>query len=128
MTGWQAFKAWAQRLKRDVKALALALFDPRTPWYAKALAFVIVVYALSPIDLIPDFIPVLGLLDDMIVVPLLMIGAVRLIPADVMADCRARATQPTSTLPASLRWMGLALIVGLWLVAVYAVARWLAWL
>lgn len=127
MTGWQHFKAWAQRLKRDVKALALALLDERTPWYAKALAFVIVAYAVSPIDLIPDFIPVLGLLDDMIVVPLLMVLAVRLIPANVMADCRDRAMQPTTALPAPLRWTGLILIVGLWLVAVFFVARWFGW-
>jgi uncharacterized membrane protein YkvA (DUF1232 family) len=99
-----------------------------TPWYAKALAFVIVAYALSPIDLIPDFVPVLGLVDDMIVVPLLMIGALRLIPADVMADCRARAAQPTSPLPGSLRSTGLALVVGLWLIAVFFLARWLDWL
>ena len=128
MTWWENFKAWARRIKLDVKALALALIDERTPWYAKMLAFVIVAYALSPIDLIPDFIPVLGLLDDMIVVPLLMIGAVRLIPPDVMTDCRARAAQPTSPLPASLRWTGLTLIVGLWLLALYVTARWLGWL
>jgi hypothetical protein len=60
-------------------------------------------------------------------VPLLMIGAVRLIPANVMADCRARAAQSSSPLPASLRWTGLALIIGLWLIAVYVVARWLGW-
>jgi uncharacterized membrane protein YkvA (DUF1232 family) len=128
MTTWQRLKSWALRLKRDVKALGFALFDARTPWYAKALAFVIVAYALSPIDLIPDFVPVLGLVDDMIVVPLLMIGALRLIPADVMADCRARAAQPTSPLPGSLRSTGLALVVGSWLIAVFFLARWLDWL
>ena len=127
MTWWQQFKSWAARLKRDVKALALAWFDARTPWHAKALAFVIVAYAVSPIDLIPDFIPVLGLVDDMIVLPLLMIVALRLIPPDVMADCRARAGAPTNPLPAALRWTGFVLIVGLWLALAVAIARWLAW-
>lgn len=84
MVWWQAFKDWARRLKRDVKLLGLALLDPRTPWYAKALAGVIVAYALSPIDLIPDAIPVLGLIDELILLPVLIAGVMRLIPAAVM--------------------------------------------
>jgi len=80
-------------MKRDAVALYLATRDPRTPWYAKLLAGVVVAYALSPIDLIPDFIPVLGYLDDFLLVPLGLWLAVRLIPADVMQDCRSRGAE-----------------------------------
>ena len=124
MTLWLRFKAWAARLKRDVAVLALALFDPRTPWYAKALAGLIVAYAVSPIDLIPDFIPVLGLLDEMILLPLLIVAVLRLIPAPVMADCRARIELPGHHLPSWLRWGGLSVIVVLWLMMAIIIARW----
>jgi uncharacterized membrane protein YkvA (DUF1232 family) len=89
MTG--KLKDWARSLKRDVHAIYLAARDPRTPWYAKALAICIAGYALSPIDLIPDFIPVLGYLDDVIILPLGILAVVKLIPADVMAESRAAA-------------------------------------
>src|SRR2546428_14158889 len=85
----------ARELKRNTLALYLACRDPRTPWYAKALAGAVVAYALSPIDLIPDFIPVLGYLDDLIVVPAGLALSVRMIPAPVMAQCRARAAEVT---------------------------------
>jgi uncharacterized membrane protein YkvA (DUF1232 family) len=124
MTWWGRFKAWAARLKRDVKVLGLALADPRTPWYARALALFIVAYALSPIDLIPDAIPVLGLVDEMILLPLLIAAAMRLIPAPVMADCRARADAPLP-LPSWLRWAGLAIIIALWAATAFVVADWL---
>ena len=81
-------KAWARTIKRDVHALYLASRDPRVPWYAKALAVLVAGYALSPIDLIPDFIPVLGYLDDVIIVPLGVLLVVRLIPAEIMAEHR----------------------------------------
>ena len=100
MTLLAALKDWARGLKRDVAALWLALRDPRVPWVAKAVAAVVVAYALSPIDLIPDFIPVLGYLDDLLLVPLGILLAVRLIPADLMAEFRAaaarQAVRPTS--------------------------------
>ena len=86
----EGLKAKARALKREVQALILAARDPRTPWYAKWLVAGVVAYALSPIDLIPDFIPVLGLLDDLIIVPLGIVIAIRLIPAQVLAECRAR--------------------------------------
>lgn len=82
--------AWAREMTRDVKALALAARDPRVPWYAKAIAIAVVAYALSPIDLIPDFIPVLGYLDDVVIVPAGIVLAVRCIPADVMNEFRQR--------------------------------------
>ena len=81
----------ARRLKREVYALYLAVRDPGTPWYAKLLGVAVVGYALSPIDLIPDFIPVLGLLDDLILVPAGIALVLRMVPAEVMARCRERA-------------------------------------
>jgi uncharacterized membrane protein YkvA (DUF1232 family) len=86
-----ALKDWARTIKRDVHAVYLAARDPRTPWYAKALAVSIAGYALSPIDLIPDFVPVLGYLDDVVIVPLGILAVVKLVPPDVMAESRAAA-------------------------------------
>lgn len=80
----------AKRLKHDTYALYLAYHDPRVPWYAKAVCACTVGYALSPIDLIPDFIPVIGYLDDLIIVPAGLALAISLIPEDVMRDCRAQ--------------------------------------
>ncbi len=88
MTTWTKY---ARDLKRDVVAIALAIRDPRVPWYARAVGVCIVAYALSPIDLIPDFIPVLGYLDDLVLVPLGLVLMLRLIPADVLAEHRAAA-------------------------------------
>src|SRR3569832_1439609 len=94
-----ALKAWAKALKRDVVALWLAARDPRVPWYAKVAAGAVAAYALSPIDLIPDFIPILGYLDDLLIVPAGIWLAVRLIPPALMAEFRQRAAsrdRPTS--------------------------------
>ena len=84
-------KTWARSIRRDVHALYLASRDPRVPWYAKAFALVVAGYALSPIDLIPDFIPVLGYLDDLILLPAGIWLVIRLIPPHVMAEHRALA-------------------------------------
>ena len=89
-------KQWARTIKRDVHALWLAARDPRTPWYAKMLALAVAAYALSPIDLIPDFIPVIGYLDDVVVVPLGVLLVVRLIPPDLMDEYRASAAAAAS--------------------------------
>ena len=108
-----ALRAWASRLKRDVVALWLAARDPRTPWHAKALAGFVAAYALSPIDLIPDFIPVLGWLDDLLIVPAGIWLAVRAVPPGLMAEFRARAAsreRPRSRVAAIV-------IVALWLAA-----------
>ena len=86
-------KIWAKSLKRDIVALWLAARDARVPWYAKAVAGAVAAYALSPIDLIPDFIPVLGYLDDLLIVPLGILLATRLIPAEVMSELRAEAAR-----------------------------------
>ena len=86
-------KNWAKSLKRDIVTLWLAARDPRVPWHAKAVAGAVAAYALSPIDLIPDFIPVLGYLDDLLIVPLGILLATRLIPAEVMSELRAEAAR-----------------------------------
>jgi uncharacterized membrane protein YkvA (DUF1232 family) len=87
----ERLRQWARLIKRDVHAIYLASRDPRVPWYAKAIAISVAAYALSPIDLIPDFVPILGYLDDVVLVPLGILLVVRLIPPDVMAEHRAVA-------------------------------------
>ena len=112
--GWRPLRAWRDRaraLRTDVVAIALAVRDPRVPWYAKAVAACVIAYALSPIDLIPDFIPVLGLFDDLVVVPLGIALVRRLLPADILAEHRAAAAAVPG-LPASRR--GAVVIVVLW--------------
>jgi uncharacterized membrane protein YkvA (DUF1232 family) len=109
----QNLRERARAIKRDTYALYLACRDPRTPWYAKALAAAVAAYAFSPIDLIPDFVPVLGYLDDLIIVPAGIVLAVKLIPRQVMADARDQADL-RSTRPES-RAVGLV-IVAVWLI------------
>jgi len=113
-------KARARALKQEVFAVYIAARDPRTPWYAKALIFLIVAYTLSPIDLIPDFIPVLGYLDDLIIVPSGIWLAVRLIPAEVMEE--ARATAATQSVDRSVRIIGAAIILLIWILAIIWIA------
>jgi uncharacterized membrane protein YkvA (DUF1232 family) len=115
-------KDWARALKRDVHALYLAARDPRTPWYAKAFALAIAAYALSPIDLIPDFIPVLGYLDEVILLPLAILLAVRLVPPEVMAEHRAAAIKAEGR-PGSR--VGAVFIVAVWMLAGGALLWWL---
>lgn len=109
---WSRLRNWARRAKRDVVALWLAARDPRTPLLAKIVAGAVAAYALSPIDLIPDFIPVLGYLDDIIIVPLGILLAVRLTPAPLMAEFREAATQVLER-PASRS--GMVFILVFWL-------------
>ena len=112
-------KSWARGLIREVTALYLAGRDRRTPWAAKAVALIVVAYALSPIDLIPDFIPVIGYLDELLLLPLGLALAVRLIPADLMAEFRARAAELERP-PFSKA--GAVLVVVIWVLAVLGVA------
>ncbi len=118
MTALASLRAWAGRLKRDVVALWIAGRDPRVAWHAKALAACVAAYALSPIDLIPDFIPVLGYLDDLIIVPVGIWLVVRLIPAPLMAELReaaaGRGSKPVSYIAAAviaLLWVGAPILV-----------------
>lgn len=121
-----SLRAWAKRIKRDGVTLWFAGKNPRTPWYAKALGVFVVAYALSPIDLIPDFIPVLGYVDDVLLLPGLIWLAIRLLPADVLAQCRRQAddwmalqgARPTSK-------VGAALVLLLWLLSCWG--AWYAW-
>ncbi len=118
----QRARQWARVIKRDVVALWIAARDPRVPWYAKAVAGAVAAYALSPIDLIPDFVPVLGYLDDLVIVPAGILLTVRLIPSDLMDEFRAEAARregrPTSRAAA----VG---VVMLWLAALALAAWWL---
>ena len=114
-------KQWARYIEGDVVALYIAGRDPRTPWHAKCVAFAVAVYALSPIDLIPDFIPILGYLDDLIIVPLGILLAVYLIPADLMAEFRHSAPE-RGRVPA--HWLGAAFIIGVWSVGLLTIGWW----
>ena len=114
-----SIKIWARNLKRDSYALYLASRDPRVPWYVKALAVAIAAYALSPIDLIPDFIPVFGYLDDLILLPLGIWLAISLIPQEVMAECRASAA---AALQRPVSRAGMIAIILLWTCGALALA------
>ena len=122
MTLLDGLKQWARRLRRDIVALWIAARDPRTPWYAKAVAALVAAYALSPIDLIPDFIPVLGYLDDLILLPLGIMLAVALVPAPLMAEFRAEASRRAAE-PRS-RAAGAAIVV-IWIAAALLLLWWL---
>jgi uncharacterized membrane protein YkvA (DUF1232 family) len=125
-----AWRAWARRIKRDVFALYLAYRDPRTPWYARVVAASVVAYAFSPLDLIPDPIPILGYLDDLLLVPLGILLAVRLIPPEVMAECRVEALARLQG-DKPVNWIAAAVIICIWLLlagwALLLVARWFGW-
>lgn len=122
--GWlQQAKTWARTIKRDVVALWIAARDPRVPWLTKLAAGCVAAYALSPIDLIPDFIPVLGYLDDIVLVPLGIMLAVRLIPAPLMAEFRTMAAAREGM---PLSRTGAAVIVGIWLASI-ALLIWAFW-
>ena len=119
-------KSWAKRIKRDAVTLWFAAKNPRTPWYAKALGMFVVAYALSPIDLIPDFIPVLGYVDDVLLLPVLIWLTIKLLPSEVLAECRTQAEEWMRTKGAkpSSR-AGALLVIVLWLAVGVAVWLWL---
>lgn len=116
-------KGWARSIKCDVCAVYLASRDPRVPWYAKALAVLVAGYALSPIDLIPDFIPILGYLDDLVLVPLGILLVVRLIPPAIMEEHR-RSAEAIEHRPVS-RTAGFA-VACIWATSI-ALCGWIAW-
>jgi uncharacterized membrane protein YkvA (DUF1232 family) len=117
------WKKWARTIKRDAHALYLAARDPRVPWYAKALALAVAAYAASPIDLIPDFVPVLGYLDDLIIVPLGIALVIRLIPPPIMAEHRALAN---AAMERPVSRSAAAVVVGIWIAAI-ALTAWLGY-
>ncbi|MEI7784151.1 MAG: DUF1232 domain-containing protein [Betaproteobacteria bacterium] len=125
-SGYQALLAWAKRLRREAIALWFAVRHPGTPWLTKLLCAFIVAYALSPIDLIPDFIPVLGLLDEALLLPGLIWLAIKAMPPDLMAQCRLQADDWLAGGGEKPRsWLGAAIIVFVWLAA--AVLMWRLW-
>jgi len=98
---WKSAKSLVRQFKQEIEVYGLVLKHPRTPWAARALLGAAVAYAVSPIDLIPDFIPVLGQLDDLVIVPALVMMALKLIPKDVVAECRAKAAACRATAEAA---------------------------
>ena len=122
----EKMKAWAKKVKRDGVTLWFATKHPGVPWYSRALGAFVVAYALSPIDLIPDFIPILGYLDDLILLPGLIYLTIRTLPTPVLAECREQADEwmrvqgkkPTSMI-------GLLLIVMIWIGLTWALWHWL---
>ncbi len=124
MTAWRIKEKWfgkARELSEDSYALYLAARDPRVPWYAKLLVAAVAAYAASPVDLIPDFIPVIGLLDDMIIVPLGLALALKMVPREVMEEHRREAR---GRLAAGVpqRWVGAAIVIGVWALLLWIVA------
>lgn len=118
----QDWRQRARQFKTETYALYLAYRDPHVPWYARLWAIVVVAYAFSPIDLIPDFIPVLGYLDDLVLVPLGVLLAIKLVPAEVMTECRQRA-QAELDGRKPVNWAAAAIIMGIWLLlAAYVVS------
>ncbi|WP_179877402.1 YkvA family protein [Bacillus cereus] len=117
----QKMKQWARNLKKQLLVLYLAYRDERVPWYAKLFTMLVVAYAFSPIDLIPDFIPILGYLDDLILVPLGVYLASKLIPKEVLEDCK-RKVEERQTISKPKNWITGIIIITLWiLVFVWAV-------
>ena len=123
ITQIDAFRARVRRLRDDTYALFLAARHPATPWYAKLLAAAVVAYAVSPIDLIPDFIPVLGYLDDLVLVPLGIAAAIWMIPPHVLAECRERARNESLHATTAGR-IAAIVVIGTWLVLAALCARW----
>jgi uncharacterized membrane protein YkvA (DUF1232 family) len=123
--GWR--ETWHQKarvLKRETFALVLAYRDPRTPWYAKVFVGLVVAYAFSPLDLIPDPIPVVGYLDDLVLIPLGVYLALKLIPAEVMSDARETADASLNQGQKLVSTLGMVIVILLWL----AVAAGVGWL
>ena len=118
----EKLKSHARALKHEAIAVYIAAKDPRTPWYAKALIFFVVAHTFSPIDLIPDFIPVLGYLDDLIITPLGLALAIRLIPAEVLEETREKAKQVKGP-EGSVKVIGLVVIVLVWVVILVFIIR-----
>lgn len=110
----QEWKQQVRKLKKQTYVIYLACKDARVPWYARALAAIIVAYALSPIDLIPDIIPIIGYLDDLILVPLGIVLVVRMIPPKILEDCRQQAEAAMDrSIPKS--WIAAVVVVAIWL-------------
>ncbi len=115
----ESWREKAKKLKTEIYALYFAYRDPRVPWYAKAFIIAIVGYALSPIDLIPDFIPVLGYVDDLIIIPAAISLALKMIPEDVLEECREKAQSESL----GSHWVAAVVIILIWLAAIYVTVQ-----
>jgi uncharacterized membrane protein YkvA (DUF1232 family) len=112
-------KEKTRQLKTDTYALYLTYKDPRVPWYAKVFVAIVVAYALSPIDLIPDFIPFLGYLDDLIIIPAGIYLSLKMIPREVLEECREKAqSNPVNN---KTKWFAALIIILIWLLAAYLI-------
>jgi uncharacterized membrane protein YkvA (DUF1232 family) len=116
---WTIWKEKARALRRETYAVYLACRDPRVPWYGRLLAACIVGYAFSPIDLIPDFVPVLGYLDDLILIPLGIALLLKVIPSEVMAECREKAAVAMAS-GKPTNWIAAGIIVAIWILLALA--------
>ncbi len=123
MIVFERLKTSAKRLKAQVCVLYYAARHPRTPWYAKLVILAVVAYALSPVDLIPDFIPILGYLDDLVILPLGIALALSLIPKDIIDECAERANKSQAV--SRKNWRAAAVIVAVWVVTIFILGRWL---
>jgi len=126
MKAIEAWKHRARQLKVETYAIYLAYKDPRTPWYARLFAACVVGYAFSPIDLIPDPVPVLGYLDDLVLVPMGVALALKMIPQTVLAECREKA-QAAMSQGKPTNWTAAGVIIAIWLLlaalAIFLIAR-----
>lgn len=118
------WKAKTKELKREAYGLYLCSRHPRTPLHAKLFAFLIVGYAMSPIDLIPDFIPVIGYVDDLVLIPLGIALLIKMMPKDVLEECRMKAQSPEADKP--MGWIGATIVICIWAVAIYVMYRFIA--
>lgn len=116
-----AWKQKARQVKQEVFALYMAMGDRRTPWYARALLVIIIAYAVSPVDIIPDFIPVLGYLDDLVLIPAGIALVTKLIPHEVMEECRTMARE--TRVPRKAGWIAAGVIILFWLMVILWIAR-----
>ena len=119
-----SIKSWREKtrqLRNEVYALYLAFRDQRVPWYAKAFLVVIVAYALSPIDLIPDFIPVLGYVDDLVLIPAGIYLALKMIPGEVLEEYRQKAR--SQTMASKSKWVASAIIILIWLLILFLIIK-----
>ncbi len=126
MSRGERWRGVLRRIRIDAEAVYLAARDQRTPWYAKVAAFLVAAYAFSPIDLIPDFIPIIGYLDDIILVPLGVALVVRLVPDDVWSDCRRRAEERVARKGRVPGVLAAAVVVAIWAAAGFFLWRWIS--
>ena len=122
MEALERWKDGARELRRDIYTLYYAYKDPRVPWYAKVLAAAVVAYAASPIDLIPDFVPVFGYLDDLVIVPLGIVIALKAVPKEVLAECRAKA-QLANNQGTLKNWFTAFIIIAIWIFVAILIVR-----